>query len=139
MTAFSGKLGPKNQQGDLQIPEGVYRASVLNPNSSYYLSIGVNYPNQNDRKRGLKKKISNLGGDIFIHGRSVTIGCVPVGDHYIEELFYIVGKVGLLNSRIVIAPSKLPLPKLKDMGLDENDALLSEKYSKLAAELTNYL
>ena len=139
MFGFSGHMGPKNRQGDRQIPEGIYRASVLNPNSSYYLSIGINYPNANDRKRGSKNKVRDLGGDIYIHGRNATIGCVPIGDHYIEEVFYIVGQVGLLNTRVVISPSRLPLPTLEALKLDPKDDLLKEKYSKITAELTQYL
>ncbi len=139
MYGFSGKLGPKNRQGDRQIPEGVYRGSVLNANSRYYLSIGINYPNTNDKKRGERNQIKDLGGDIYIHGRNVTIGCVPIGDHFIEEVFYIVGTVGLMNTRIVIAPTRLPLPPLTDLDLDPQDPLLAEKYSNLTAELTQYL
>lgn len=138
MTAYSGKKGPKNKQGDLQIPEGIYRASTLNPNSRYYLSIGVNYPNDNDRKRGLANSVPDLGGDIFIHGRDETIGCIPIGDHWMEELFYIVSQVGLGNTRIVITPSDLPLPSLKELGLNENNPLLKEKYQKIGQELSQY-
>jgi murein L,D-transpeptidase YafK len=139
MTAFSGKLGPKTRQGDKQIPEGIYRATLLNPNSRYYLSIGVNYPNHNDRLLGQKNQVKDLGGDIMIHGRNKTIGCVPIGDHFIEELFYIVGTVGLQNTRVVIAPTRLPLPPLSRLGLDAQSPLWIKKYAALAAELTQYL
>ncbi len=138
MYGFSGKSGPKNKQGDFQIPEGLYRASILNPNSAYYLSVGINYPNKNDRKRGKEKNISDVGGDIFIHGRDKTIGCVPIGDHWIEEIFYIVGTVGLTNTQVLIAPSRLPLPKIEDLGLNANNSLIKEKYSQLTAELTRF-
>jgi len=43
-TAFSGTMGPKLKNGDKQIPEGIYKMEYLNPNSSYHLSIKVNYP-----------------------------------------------------------------------------------------------
>jgi murein L,D-transpeptidase YafK len=45
-----------------------------------------------------------LGGDIFIHGKNVTIGCIPIGDKNIEELFYLVSKVGKENTRVLISP-----------------------------------
>ena len=85
MTAFSGALGPKLREGDGQIPEGVYGIEYLNPNSSYHLSLKVSYPNASDRKRAKADGRTNLGGDIMIHGKAVTIGCVPVGDDAIED------------------------------------------------------
>jgi murein L,D-transpeptidase YafK len=83
-TAFSGTLGPKRAQGDLQIPEGVYYIDRFNPHSSYHLSLGLNYPNRSDRIRATGP---DPGGDIFIHGNRVTIGCIPIGDDSIEELY----------------------------------------------------
>ncbi len=85
-TAFSGTLGPKRRRGDLQIPEGVYFIDRFNPWSSFHLSLGLNYPNKSDK---LFAHGNNPGGDIFIHGSEVTIGCVPIGDKGIEELFVI--------------------------------------------------
>ena len=138
MTASSGKLGPKFKQGDLQIPEGVYRASHLNPNSKFYLSIGLNYPNSNDQKLAEVYKIKDPGGDIFIHGRNVTVGCVPIGDHYIEEVFYLVAQVGLINTKVIIAPSRLPLPNFEKLRVSEHELLVRNKYSRISAELAEY-
>ena len=47
---------------------------------------------------------TNLGGDIMIHGKAVTIGCVPVGDDAIEDIFYLASAVGIKNVSVVIAP-----------------------------------
>ncbi|MES2587729.1 MAG: L,D-transpeptidase family protein [Bacteroidota bacterium] len=80
----SGELGPKRKQGDMQVPEGFYHIDRFNPTSSYYLSLGLNYPNKSDKK---KSKASNLGGDIFIHGSCVTIGCLPMTDEKIKEIY----------------------------------------------------
>lgn len=80
----SGGPGPKRKQGDLQIPEGFYHIDIFNPASSFYLSLGINYPNKSDRILG---KQGSLGGDIFIHGDCVTIGCVPITDDQIKELY----------------------------------------------------
>ena len=104
MTAFSGALGPKLREGDGQIPEGVYSIEYLNPNSSYYLSLKVSYPNASDKRRAKVDGRTNLGGDIMIHGKAVTIGCVPVGDDAIEEIFYLAAVVGIKNVSVVIAP-----------------------------------
>ena len=104
MTAFSGTLGPKLREGDGQIPEGVYGIEYLNPNSSYYLSLKVSYPNATDRARAKKDGRTKLGGDIMIHGKAVTIGCIPVGDDAIEDIFYLASAVGIRNVSVVIAP-----------------------------------
>lgn len=82
--ATSGTLGPKRMQGDLQVPEGFYHISVFNPFSSYHLSLGLNYPNKSDKILGKK---GALGGDIMIHGSCVTIGCIPLTDDKIKEVY----------------------------------------------------
>jgi len=82
--ASSGDLGPKRKSGDYQVPEGFYQIDRFNPASSYYLSLGVNYPNQSDK---IKSTAKNLGGDIFIHGSCVTIGCMPMTDDKIKEIY----------------------------------------------------
>ncbi len=81
--SYSGDLGPKRTEGDLQVPEGFYHIRDFNPWSTFYLSLGVNYPNDSDQKLGKKP----LGGSIYIHGDCVTIGCVPITDDKIKELY----------------------------------------------------
>ena len=82
--ASSGTLGPKRREGDLQVPEGFYHVSGFNPWSRFHLSLRVDYPNASDRILGDRR---HLGGDIFIHGSCVTIGCVPIQDGPIEEVY----------------------------------------------------
>ncbi len=102
----SGKIGPKRKQGDLQTPEGFYFVDRFNPSSNYYLSLGINYPNYSDKILGVK---SNLGGDIFIHGKCVTIGCIPITDDLIKELYVYCVEAKNNNNKInvVIFPAKL--------------------------------
>jgi len=80
----SGVLGPKRCQGDLQVPEGFYHIDRFNPASNFYLSLGINYPNKSDL---ILKTGNDPGGDIFIHGNCVTIGCIPVTDDKIKEIY----------------------------------------------------
>ncbi len=80
----SGQPGPKRKQGDAQVPEGFYYIDRFNPNSNFYLSLGLNYPNLSDQR---KSPHSDLGGDIFIHGSCVTIGCLPMTDNFIKEIY----------------------------------------------------
>ena len=63
--ALSGILGPKRFEGDRQVPEGSYFIEDFNPQSDFYLSMLINYPNYSDIILGDKKK---PGGDIYIHG-----------------------------------------------------------------------
>jgi len=85
--AASGALGPKRRVGDGQVPEGFYIIDRFNPYSSYHLSLGLNYPNAQDRQRAAAAGIGNPGGDIFIHGDCVSIGCLAMGDAAIEEIY----------------------------------------------------
>lgn len=87
--AKSGSLGPKRRQGDLQVPEGFYKVRLFNPRSAYHLSLGVSYPNAADlfHSRGQPP-----GDAIMIHGNCVTIGCIPLQDGPIEDLYLAAAK-----------------------------------------------
>ncbi|MEQ8909758.1 MAG: L,D-transpeptidase family protein [Vicingaceae bacterium] len=103
-TAFSGELGPKLKEGDRQIPEGIYEVEYLNPNSSFYLSIKVSYPNEFDKSKTELSNFADMGGDIFIHGKSATIGCIPIGDEAIEEVFVLTQKAINNKVKVIISP-----------------------------------
>ena len=106
--AASGAPGPKLRAGDLQVPEGLYRIALLNPNSRFHLSLRVDYPNAFDRRMAAADGRSDLGGDIMIHGNQVSIGCLAMGDPASEELFVLVADTGLEKTRVILAPSDLP-------------------------------
>lgn len=115
-----GELGPKRQQGDLQIPEGYYHINIFNPSSNFYLSLGINYPNKSDRILGVK---GSLGGDIFIHGDCVTIGCLPITNDQIKELYVFCTEArnnGQVKIPVTIFPSQL---------VDNEFKRLTETYS----------
>lgn len=80
----SGVLGPKRQEGDRQIPEGCYWVDRFNPNSLFHLSLGLNYPNDSDRKLG---DLQQPGTNIFIHGGCASVGCIPITNKNIEVLY----------------------------------------------------
>ncbi|MCM5681779.1 L,D-transpeptidase family protein [Schlegelella sp. S2-27] len=108
--AASGKPGPKLKEGDLQVPEGVYRAEYLNPNSRFHLSIRLNYPNEFDRRMARNDGRTRLGGDIMIHGSSVSIGCLAMGDEAAEDLFILSARVSKERTRIVVSPVDFRIP-----------------------------
>lgn len=105
--AASGSVGPKLREGDRQVPEGIYRFTQLNPNSSFHLSLKVDYPNTFDRMMGKVENRRNLGGQIFIHGGSESAGCLAVSNSVAEELFTLVAQTGLANASIILSPVDL--------------------------------
>jgi hypothetical protein len=110
--AASGIPGPKLREGDRQVPEGIYRLEHLNPNSAYHLSMKIDYPNSFDRQHANREGRTRPGGDIFIHGNAVSIGCLAMGDRVIEELFTLVARTGTANVKVIIAPSD---PRQRDI------------------------
>lgn len=90
--ALSGILGPKRWEGDRQVPEGFYFIEDFNPRSDFYLSMLINYPNYSDLLHSNKQK---PGGDIYIHGGCSTVGCLPMTNNVIEELY-----VTCLNAKL---------------------------------------
>ena len=100
----SGTLGPKLKEGDYQVPEGLYRIESLNPNSLYHLALRVNYPNQFDKRKGDVDGRHDLGGDIMIHGKNCSVGCLAMGDAAAEELFVLAAATGLDHISVILAP-----------------------------------
>ena len=84
--ALAGTLGPKRFEGDYQVPEGFYYINEFNPRSQYHLSLGLNYPNISDK---ILSDALKPGGSIYIHGSCVTVGCIPLTDPMIEEVYTI--------------------------------------------------
>jgi murein L,D-transpeptidase YafK len=134
--ALSGKRGPKQREGDLQVPEGIYSVEYLNPNSRFHLSFKLNYPNEIDKKRAADAGISEPGTDIFIHGREKSTGCVAIGDAAMEELFTLVALTGIENTKVVLFPCRpvagsfLPC-EVCTADIDEVYEELMKEYKKL--------
>lgn len=94
-------VGHKQFEGDGKTPEGLYFVDRRNPDSRYHLSVGVSYPNDQDRAFAFAQGRSP-GGDIFIHGqgpegrvlathrRDWTVGCIAVTDKEVEEVYAMV-------------------------------------------------
>jgi len=136
-TAFSGILGPKCKEGDRQIPEGIYGISHLNPNSKFHLSMRVTYPNTFDKKMAKREHRTNLGGDIMIHGSNRTIGCIPIGDDKIEELYFLVQKVGMQNVKVILAPVDFRKMEVNITKANKHP-WLKELYKKIKIEMKSY-
>ena len=82
---WSGQLGPKRKSGDRQTPEGVYTVPrrQMNPNSHYYLSFDVGYPNAYDRAHG------GTGSAVMVHGICSSMGCFAMTNGTVGEIYAI--------------------------------------------------
>ncbi|WP_245447294.1 murein L,D-transpeptidase family protein [Methylobacterium sp. 17Sr1-1] len=83
---WSGQLGPKTRAGDRQAPEGFYSVAArqLNPNSAYFLSFDVGYPNAYDRAHG------GTGSALMVHGTCSSAGCFAMTDRQVGEIYALV-------------------------------------------------
>jgi murein L,D-transpeptidase YafK len=108
--------GHKQQEGDGRTPEGIYSINLKNPQSLFFLSLGISYPNAADRKSAAERGVSP-GGDIMIHGLpndplkfklvslihpfyNWTDGCIAVSNEEIQEIYSAVNT----GTRIEICP-----------------------------------
>jgi murein L,D-transpeptidase YafK len=82
---WSGKLGPKIKEGDRQAPEGFYtvRPGQMNPNSSYYLSFDIGFPNAFDQSLG------RYGTNLMVHGACSSAGCYSMTDESAGEIYWL--------------------------------------------------
>jgi murein L,D-transpeptidase YafK len=118
---ISGTVGPKRRSNDLQVPEGFYHISELNPYSRYFLSMKINYPNASDSIRGVRGHLGNL---IYIHGNCESSGCIAITDERIKELF--VYCIEAYNS----GQQKIDMTIFPAQLNDANYARLIKEYSK---------
>jgi murein L,D-transpeptidase YafK len=134
--AASGHPGPKLLEGDNQVPEGIYKIEALNPNSTFHLSLRVNYPNDFDKKMGDIDGRIKLGSDIMIHGRNVSIGCIAIGNEAIEELFILAAQSNWQKWELLLAPHDLrKQPRMAQANLptwvEQLDKMLLAKLNSL--------
>jgi murein L,D-transpeptidase YafK len=97
-----GPVGPKQMEGDMKTPEGLYQIDSRNPQSSFHLALHVSYPSDHDNTRAAELGVS-AGFDIMVHGiqngrgwigafhrwKDWTAGCIALTDKEIEELWRI--------------------------------------------------
>ena len=72
-----------------------------------HLSMMINYPNSFDRLQASKDGRRHLGNNIFLHGKTFSVGCLAVGDKAIDQLFLLVWRTGLSHVQLIIAPNDL--------------------------------
>ena len=93
-------VGPKEEEGDMKTPEGIYRVDSRNPQSDFHLALHISYPSSEDNARAAARGVP-AGFDIMIHGlpngggwigafhrwKDWTAGCIALTDKEIEELW----------------------------------------------------
>lgn len=117
----SGVPGPKRREGDRQVPEGFYHINIFNPVSDYHLSLGINYPNASDAILSDRKK---PGGDIMIHGDCVTIGCIPIRDACIREVYWLAVQVhaaGMERIPVHVFPCRMDKEGMEYLAAEQGD------------------
>lgn len=137
--ALAGTMGPKRIEGDYQVPEGFYYINEFNPRSNYYLSLGINYPNESDK---MLSDASIPGGEIYIHGSCVTVGCIPLTDDKIEELYILAAHAKDEGQEFIpvhIFPIKYDVQRSNDYfnNLTKDDPAL-RKFSAQLEDAYNY-
>ena len=119
MCRWSGQLGPKIKEGDRQVPEGFYTITPgqMNPNSNYYLSFNVGYPNAYDKAHGY------TGGLIMVHGACSSAGCFSMTDEQIAEIYAIAREAfagGQKGIQMQSMPFRMTPENLAQHRLDPN-------------------
>jgi murein L,D-transpeptidase YafK len=121
MCRWSGQLGPKVREGDRQVPEGFYAItpSQMNPNSNFYLSFNVGYPNSFDRAHG------RTGSLIMVHGACSSMGCFSMTDDQIADLYALTREAfagGQQAVQLQSMPFRMTAPNLAKFRADPNMA-----------------
>src|SRR5271165_5958920 len=125
MCRWSGQLGPKKREGDMQVPEGFYAIAPgqMNPNSHYYLSFNVGYPNAYDRALG------RSGGSVMVHGVCSSAGCFSMTDEQIDDIYAIARDAfrgGQREIQLQSYPFHMTAENLAEYRLDPNIAFWKE-------------
>ena len=121
MCRWSGQLGPKKREGDMQVPEGFYSIGPgqMNPNSHYYLSFNVGYPNAYDRSYGRN------GGNVMVHGVCSSAGCFSMTDDQVADIYAIVRESlssGQREIQLQSYPFRMTAANMAKFRLDPNIA-----------------
>lgn len=118
---WSGQLGPKIREGDRQAPEGFYTVTpaLMNPNSSYYLSFNMGFPNEFDRAH------DRTGSHLMVHGSCTSRGCYAMTDEAISEVYALAREAfngGQRGFQVQAYPFRMTTENLASVRYDKNVA-----------------
>ncbi|MEX2496560.1 MAG: L,D-transpeptidase family protein [Woeseia sp.] len=101
--------GHKEEEGDNRTPEGRYWLDLRNPNSDYFLSIRISYPDATDRLEASRKGL-DPGGQIMIHGQPNT---PTYSSAYYRRADWTNGCIAVSNSDMIdiwlMTPDRVPI------------------------------
>lgn len=133
IAAADNEPGPKLKEGDFKTPEGFYRIVGLNPESSYHLSMALNYPNTFDLLQAKRDGRTKPGFDIFIHGNCYSDGCLAMGNTAATDLFVLAADTGLKNIEVVLSPLDFRVAQLPDAN--GKPQWIRKLYKEIAARI----
>jgi len=107
-------VGDKLREGDFKTPEGKYLLDGRNPNSDFFLSIHISYPDPVDWRQASEAGYDSPGSAIMIHGQpnsptysetyyrtqDWTNGCIAVSNSDMIDIWLMTGE----NTPIEIKP-----------------------------------
>ncbi len=127
---MSGTVGPKRKMGDQQVPEGYYKITFFNPESSFFLSMKVGYPNESDK---LLSDQERPGDNIFLHGACCSLGCIAIGDNQIAEVYWLAAQVKSSGNDvpIYIYPARMTDFKYKVLCSTNTNSEATQLWEKL--------
>lgn len=122
---WSGQLGPKKKIGDRHTPEGFYHvnAGMLNPQSQYYLSFNLGFPNRLEKAHGY------TGEALMVHGACSSSGCYAMTDEGVAEIYATVRealKGGQQAFQVQAYPFRMTAARMAAFRNDPNYAFWSD-------------
>ena len=138
---LSGTSGPKIREWDFQSPEGIYPVRERVNEMIYHKGLLMDYPNQNDLVRQKILGVTSPGYGLYMHGKSLSYGCVSMGDSTMDEIFRVIDELNVKKMKIISAPFDLRKKNRRFNRLLRRARKIPggiELYKKLRAELFKY-
>ena len=115
-----GEPGPKRREGDRQSPEGFYEIDRFQ--SPERVSSSRSASELSQRRGPRASDPEQPGSEIYIHGSNVSIGCAPIGDDAIEEVYlaaFDAHKYGQARIQVHVFPGRMSGPEWEKFASDE--------------------
>ena len=131
--AIADQPGPKTRNNDKKTPEGIYRIKSFNLNTPVYLAVNLDFPSGADiriaKEEGRDVKMMDKG--FMLHGIAFSKDNVTLPNSALDDMFYMVTKVGLQNARVLIVPvdfrnEGLPEKAVSDWAMERYKQMYDE-------------
>ena len=131
--AVADQPGPKTLNNDKKTPEGIYRVKSFNLNTPVYLAINLDFPSEADiriaEQEGRDANMMDKG--FMLHGIAFSKDNVTLPNAALDDMFYMLTKVGLQNAKVLIAPvdfrnERLPEKAVSDWAMERYKQMYDE-------------